>query len=75
MRVVVALTTSKTGVGRVWLDMAGAADYLGVTEYWMRQKVARREIPFNRVGPKFVRFHPDDLDAYARAGRVEAVAR
>ncbi len=70
-----ALTTSKTGVRRVWLDMAEAAEYLGVTPHWMRRKVAGREIAFNRVGPKFVRFHVDDLDAYARAGRVEAVTR
>ncbi len=61
--------------GGPWLNIATAAQYLGVTEHWMREKVARREIPFNRVGPKFVRFHTDDLDAYARAGRVEAVAR
>ncbi len=63
------------GVRGPWLDMAGAAEYLGVTEHWMRRKVAARRIPFNRVGPKLVRFHVDDLDAYAHAGRVEAVAR
>lgn len=58
-----------------WLDVPGAAEYLGVTERWIRTKVAERRLPHAKVG-KFVRFKRDDLDAFAEAGRrVEAVSR
>ncbi|MCW2671026.1 MAG: DNA-binding protein [Frankiales bacterium] len=66
--------TSQASVGP-WRDIPEAAAYLGMTEHWMRRKVAARQIPFYRVGPKLVRFHVDDLDAFARAGAVETVAR
>ncbi len=57
-----------------WRDWRGAAAHLGVTERFIRQAQKDRRLPFHKVG-KFVRFHVDDLDAFARAGRVEAVAR
>lgn len=63
-----------------WLDVDAAAAYLGVTERWIRERVARREVRFHRVG-KFLRFLPADLDAVAVpvepfiAGRRVAASR
>jgi excisionase family DNA binding protein len=54
-----------------WRDWQGAAAHLDVTERFIRQAQKDRRLPFHKVG-KFVRFHTDDLDAFARAGRVEA---
>lgn len=42
--------------------MAGLAEYLGLPFGWVREKVAKREIPFRRLG-KHVRFSPDDVAA------------
>jgi excisionase family DNA binding protein len=48
-----------------------AADYLGVTEAWVRRAIKDRVIPFHKVG-HYVRFDTTDLDAYLQANRVEA---
>lgn len=54
------------------LDVEQAARRLGTKERFVRRLVAERRIRFYKVG-KFVRFHPDDLTAYIRAGRVDPV--
>lgn len=46
-----------------------AAARLGVTPRWMRRAVAERRIPFVKLG-HFVRFRPEDLDAYIDRNRV-----
>ncbi len=54
------------------LDVAGAAQYLSVTEHFVRRLVRERRVPFVKLG-KFVRFHPADLDALIESGRRPAV--
>jgi excisionase family DNA binding protein len=50
-------------MGKQLLNAQEAADRLGVTEKWMRRKAQAREIPFIRLG-RYLRFDPDQLDAY-----------
>lgn len=55
-----------------YLDVEGAAAYLGVKVRFIRRLVAERRIAFHKVGI-YVRFAVDDLDAFANAGRVEPI--
>lgn len=55
---------------RPLLDTAGAADYMTVTQHFVRRLVRERRIPFHKIG-RLVRFDPADLDAYVDAGRRE----
>ena len=52
------------------IDIATLADRLGVTERFVRRLVEERRVPFLKIG-KFVRFHPDDIDHWVSARRVE----
>ncbi len=54
------------------VDIAEAADRLGVSIRFMRRLVDERRIPFHKIG-KYVRFDPADLDRFAMQGRVEAI--
>ena len=54
------------------LDTAATAQYLGVTERWVRSAWATRQLPAVRLG-RLIRFRVDDLDAFVAAGRVPAV--
>lgn len=56
----------------LYLNVAGAAAYLGVTERFMRRLVTERRITFHRIG-RNVRFKTTDLDAFAEQGKVEAL--
>ena len=58
--------------GNVLLDVAGAADYLGVSEVFVRRLVLERRVRYYKVG-KLVRFRPVDLDAFVEAGRRDPV--
>ncbi|MFN2506431.1 MAG: helix-turn-helix domain-containing protein [Acidimicrobiales bacterium] len=53
------------------LTIAEAAEYLNVTERFMRRIVAERRVAYHKLG-KFVRFRRPDLDEFVQAGRVEA---
>jgi excisionase family DNA binding protein len=53
------------------LTTAEAADYLGVSQRFIRRLVQERRIPFYRLG-KLVRFDQRDLDAFLDNGRIEA---
>lgn len=57
----------------VYLDVQQAAAYLGTGERFIRRLVAERRIVFYKVG-RHVRFAVADLEAFARAGRVEPVS-
>lgn len=57
-----------------YLDVKGAAAYLGVSVRFIRRLVAERRIAFHKAGTH-VRFAIDDLDAFMRAGRVEPISR
>ncbi|MEZ5265161.1 MAG: helix-turn-helix domain-containing protein [Acidimicrobiia bacterium] len=52
------------------IDIAQAAERLGVSVRFMRRLVDERRIPFHKIG-KYVRFDPADLDRFAMQGRVE----
>jgi excisionase family DNA binding protein len=52
-----------------YLDVAGAATYLGVKERQIRSLVYRREIPFTKVG-RLVRFDIQELDAWLKVNTV-----
>jgi excisionase family DNA binding protein len=55
------------------LDVSGAANYLGVSERFLRRLVQERRVPFLRVGGTRIRFDPRDLDVWLASQRVEAV--
>ena len=69
--------TTTTPAGR-YLDVKGAAGYLSMTEKAVYWAVARRMIPFRRLGRKLV-FDAVELDNYMHAlagvNVDEAVAR
>ena len=52
--------------------MAGAAAHLGVSIAFIRRLVLEKRVRYYKVG-KFVRFRPDDLDAFVEAGRRDPV--
>jgi len=63
---------------RRYLDVISAATYLGTTSGAVYAAVARRQIPFRRLGRKIL-FDKNELDAYIKSlegvSVEEAVAR
>ncbi|AVH21712.1 excisionase family DNA-binding protein [Nocardia cyriacigeorgica] len=57
-------------IGPGYVDVQGAALYLGTGVRFIRRLVAERRVVFYKVGGH-VRFKIADLDAYAQSGRVE----
>lgn len=55
-----------------WLTIDEAAAYLNTSRRFIERLVAQRRVPFSKMG-KFVRLQREDLDAFAEAGRVEAM--
>lgn len=55
------------------LDVPATAAYLGVTERFVRELIARRRLTHVKVG-RLVRFRPADLDAYVSANVRDVVA-
>ncbi|WP_280239756.1 helix-turn-helix domain-containing protein [Nocardia abscessus] len=55
-----------------YVDVEGAAQYLGTGVRFIRRLVAERRVVFYKVGGH-VRFKVSDLEAYAQAGRVEPI--
>jgi excisionase family DNA binding protein len=47
-----------------------AAERLGTTPRHVRRLVFERRIAYRKLG-RYVRFHPDDLEEYISANRVE----
>jgi excisionase family DNA binding protein len=47
-----------------------AAERLGTTPRHVRRLVFERRIAYRKLG-RYVRFHPDDLEEYIAANRVE----
>ncbi len=52
------------------LTLIEAADYLNVSERYVRRLVAERRIAFHKIG-HLLRFQAEDLQAFFEAGRVE----
>lgn len=64
--------------GRPLLDFAGAAEYLGITERYVRRLVAERRLPHIKTGESRtnpVRFDPDALDVWIEEHAVAAADR
>ena len=55
------------------LGVLELADRLGTSERFVRRLVSERRVPFHKVG-KFVRFDPEDIDAWLADHRVEPTA-
>jgi excisionase family DNA binding protein len=53
------------------LTVKEAADRLGTAERFIRRLVFERRIPYTKLG-RHVRIASRDLDAFVRAGRIEA---
>ena len=54
-----------------WLDVEGAAAHLQMSTAFVRKLVFEHRIRHYKVGQR-LRFDPEDLDAFMRAGLVEA---
>ena len=52
------------------LSVAEAANYMNVTERYVRRLIAERRVPFLKIG-RHVRLRPEDLDVYLDGCRVE----
>ncbi len=63
---------SRPAEGNTLLDVAGAAAYLCVSEAFVRRLVLERRLRYYKLG-KFVRFRPDDLDAFVESGRQDPI--
>ena len=67
-QIVRLLPTASETLPHRWLDVAGAAAYLGLTENAIRRLVKRRQIPFHRTQNGRLRFSVTDLDDWVRTG-------
>ncbi len=56
------------------LTVEQAADYLNITDHFMRRLIRERRIPFLKVG-RLVRLRRTDLEDYLAACAVPAVRR
>ena len=56
--------------GSILLDVPLAADYLTVTERFIRRLVDEKRVKYFKVG-RYLRFDPADLDKFIQAGRVD----
>ena len=61
---------SKSGGNPQWLTKSEAAAYLNCSERFVERLITERRVDFHKFG-KFVRLSPQDLDAFAAAGRIE----
>lgn len=57
---------------QTYVDVEGAAVYLGTKVRFIRRLIAERRVRFYKIGGH-VRFKLADLEAYAQAGCVEPV--
>lgn len=55
------------------VDLAAAADHLGVSERTMKYLHDTRQVPHYPIGKRLIRFDLNDLDEYLDRGRVPAV--
>jgi excisionase family DNA binding protein len=63
--------------GRPLLDFVGAAEYLGLSERYMRRLVAEKRIPHIKMSAAKtgrIRFDPDKLDEWIASSTIPADA-
>ena len=68
---VVALMDTDIRGAELWLDVAGAAHHLLLTDDAIRGLVKRRMIPFRRMENGRLRFAVTELDHWVRTGSCE----
>jgi excisionase family DNA binding protein len=56
---------------KYWFNVAEAAEYLGVTERWLRRQIDNRTIDYNQPGGR-IRFRKDVLDELLDASDIPA---
>jgi excisionase family DNA binding protein len=61
------------GSHRAPIDVPSTAAYIGTNPRHVRNLVARREIPFTKVG-RLLRFFPDELDRWLEENTTRAEA-
>jgi excisionase family DNA binding protein len=64
------MEASDQSAAHQFLDIAGAAAHLDVSEAFIRRIVFEKRVRYYKVG-KFVRFRTVDLDAFINQGRVD----
>jgi excisionase family DNA binding protein len=69
---VAALIDTGTTRAQLWLDVAGAAHHLALTDDAIRGLVKRRRIPFHRMENGRLRFAVAELDQWVRTGTCES---
>jgi excisionase family DNA binding protein len=57
------------------LNIAQAAEILGISPHSLRRYVAMRLIPYTRIGKRLVRFRLADLETYVNRQTVSARRR
>ena len=57
-------------VNREWLSLSQAAEYLQVSESFLRKQVRLKSIPFSRLGSKALRFRRARLDFWAEGSNA-----
>jgi excisionase family DNA binding protein len=65
--------TPKTSSGE-YLTVEQAAEYLNITDHFVRRLIRERRIPFVKVG-RLVRLRRSDIDEYVAGRHVPAVRR
>lgn len=65
--------TPKASTGE-YLTVEQAAEYLNITDYFVRRLIRERRIPFVKVG-RLVRLRRTDIDDYLAGRHVPAVRR
>lgn len=66
------VATGDTDTRQGMLDVPGLADYLAVSEKFVRRLVDQRRIPFRKVG-RLVRFDPAEVAQWLASCKVDAV--
>lgn len=69
---VLFISLAAVGTGKPdWMTIGEAAEYLNVSERFIRRLITERRVGFHHFG-RFIRLSPKDLDAFAEAGHVDA---
>jgi excisionase family DNA binding protein len=63
---------SRNGMSSTYLSVPETAEYLNTSVRFIRRLISERRIPFHKFG-SHVRLSIEDLEQYAKSGRVEPV--
>jgi excisionase family DNA binding protein len=74
LRVVELLDQAHGASGR-WLDVAGAAEHLRLSEEAIRGLIKRRRLPVHKTENGRLRFSMTELDQWVRSGLAKSATR